>query len=99
VMNVGKPYSSTLKPEKEKINIYYVNLINGLYIETFLDRESQPVISNPKPVTFSSNNPFFHHSMSCLGPITLRIRRREIGCRGKVNSKIKHAYATSLRPG
>jgi hypothetical protein len=32
VMNVGKPYSSTLKPEKEKINIYYVKLINGLYI-------------------------------------------------------------------
>jgi hypothetical protein len=31
-MNVGKPYSSTLKPEKGKINIYYVNLINGLYI-------------------------------------------------------------------
>ena len=31
-MNVGKPYSSTLKPEKEKINTYYVNLINGLYI-------------------------------------------------------------------
>ena len=35
VMNVGKPYSSTLKPEKEKINIYYVNLINGLYIFGF----------------------------------------------------------------
>lgn len=32
VMNVGKPYNSTLKPEKEKINISYVNLINGLYI-------------------------------------------------------------------
>jgi hypothetical protein len=32
VMNVGKPYNSTLKPEKEQINISYVNLINGLYI-------------------------------------------------------------------
>jgi hypothetical protein len=32
VTNVGKPYSSTLKPEKEKINIFYVNLINGSYI-------------------------------------------------------------------
>jgi Xaa-Pro aminopeptidase len=42
-MNVGKPYNSTLKPEKEKINISYVNLINGLYIPFIAQGQSYPL--------------------------------------------------------
>lgn len=55
VRNVGKPYKTTLKPEKGK-NAFYVNLINGFYIysKSQIGSKFQFQITAPHPSSLPS---------------------------------------------